>query len=69
MSDGQKNSAENLKLRFYQSYDIVDIWLEQDTKAGTEKFVFWFDNKEYWADTSTKACYLARVLLNAKRGR
>lgn len=61
--------SDDTKLRFYQSYDIIDIWQEQDTKLGTEKFVFWFDGKAHETDTSIKALNLAKALLNAKRGR
>lgn len=61
--------SDNTKLRFYQSYDIIDIWHEQNTKLGTEKFVFWFDGKAHETDTSIKALNLAKALLNAKRGR
>lgn len=61
--------SENTKLRFYQSYVIIDIWHEQDTKLGTEKFVFWFENKEHETDSAVKALNLAKALLNASRGR
>ena len=61
--------CDNPTLTFYQSYDIIDIWHEQDTKLGTERFVFWFDGKERQADSAIKALNLAKALLNASRGR
>ena len=61
--------SDTTKLRFYQSYDIIDIWHEQDTKLGTEKFVFWFEGKPHETDSAVKALNLAKALLNASRGR
>ena len=54
------------KLDFYQSYEIIDIWREFNTKTGKEKFAFWFNNKPYERETHGEIIALAKQLLAQK---
>lgn len=56
------------KLQFYQSYEIIDIWRDFDTKTGKEKFLFWYKDKTYERESHGEIIALAKFLL-AQRGK
>lgn len=55
--------------RFWQSYDVIDIWVVQDMKGGTSKYFFWFGDKLHEGDEEREILNLAKRLLNESRGR
>ena len=54
-------------LDFYQSYKIIDIWREFDTKDGKESFQFFFKGKTYERPTEPEIIALAKQLLGERQ--
>lgn len=52
------------KLNFYQSYENIDIWFDQDTVNGKTKYTFWFQGKSYERESQDEILALARELYN-----
>lgn len=58
--------SDTSKLQFYQSYDIIDIWRDFNTKTGKESFTFWYNNKSYERETHGEIIALAKFLLSQR---
>lgn len=55
--------------QFWQAYDVIDIWVIQDTKAGKNKFLFFYDGNIHERDSEKEIISLAKQMLKRVRGR
>ena len=51
---------------FWQAYSVIDIWRIQDTKAGTEKYFFWYQDRIHERDSEKEILNLAKLLLSSR---
>lgn len=54
------------KLDFYQSYEIIDIWRTQDTKAGTTTYFIWNDGTLHERQSEKEIIDLAKFIVRTR---
>lgn len=49
-------------LEFYESYCLVDVWVELNKATGKNQYVFWYNGKPYQRDTQKETRDLIKFL-------